>query len=96
MIEYKLKGEKITKNGHTMFLEDIVSDLNRGAYLEDEKVKTLPLLNVSNSLETKIYVTNSSPYDVYAAFDSKNRCEIEVEESGCSMTEITLYKGKRL
>lgn len=52
--------------------------------------------SVSNSLEQTIYVTNSSPNDVYAAFDSKNRSHIESEESGCYTTEITLYKGERV
>ena len=34
MIEYKLKDNAILKDGHTMFLEDAVLDLNRKSYLE--------------------------------------------------------------
>lgn len=45
--EYKLKGSiHITKDGHTMFREDIVNDLNRKSYLEEklcyETSKTQP------------------------------------------------------
>ena len=36
MTEYKLKGGKIIKDGHTMFLEDAVQDLKRGAFLEKQ------------------------------------------------------------
>ena len=39
MVEYKLKGGMVLKDGHTMFLEDIVKDLKRKAYLEDPKEK---------------------------------------------------------
>jgi len=46
--------------------------------------------------EQTIYVTNSSPSDIYAAFDSENRASIEAEESGCYATQITLYKGQRI
>lgn len=37
MIKYKLNGEKILKDGHTMFLEDVVLDLNRKSYLESKR-----------------------------------------------------------
>ena len=40
MVEYKLKNGNILKDGHTMFLQDVVSDLKRKAYLEDLKSKT--------------------------------------------------------
>ena len=40
MIEYKMKNGNILKDGHTMFLQDVVKDLNRKAYLEDLKSKT--------------------------------------------------------
>jgi hypothetical protein len=34
--EYKLDGGQVTKDGHTMFPEDVVKDLNRKSYLEAE------------------------------------------------------------
>lgn len=34
--KYKLKNGNILKNGHTMFLEDVVTDLERKSYLEDK------------------------------------------------------------
>lgn len=37
MVEYKLKDNKILKDGHTMFLEDAVLDLNRKSYLESKR-----------------------------------------------------------
>ena len=100
MIDYKYKSKenKFTENGHTMFEEDLLQRLKRLAYLEEQikQGQLLPIDSFINSLETKIYVTNSSPNDVYAAFDSKNRGKVESEESGCYMTEITLYKGERV
>lgn len=32
--EYKLKDGKILKDGHTMFLKDVIKDLNIKSYLE--------------------------------------------------------------
>ena len=37
MVKYKLKNGSILKDGHTMFLEDVVRDLERKAYLEEVK-----------------------------------------------------------
>ena len=34
MIKYKFKNGEVLKDGHTMFPQDIVKDLNRKAYLE--------------------------------------------------------------
>ena len=43
MVKYELKKGDILKDGHTMFLQDVVKDLNRGAFLESElKIKTVP------------------------------------------------------
>ena len=39
MVKYKLKKGNILKDGHTMFLQDVVQDLKRKAYLEDLKEK---------------------------------------------------------
>lgn len=39
--KYELKNDKILKNGHTMFLEDVLSDLQRKSYLETERLKQL-------------------------------------------------------
>lgn len=36
--EYKVKGTDITKDGHTMFIDDVVRGLNRKSILESEKV----------------------------------------------------------
>lgn len=50
MIKYELKNGNVLKDGHTMFLQDVVSDLNRGAFLESERTKqqSLPIDSVSN------------------------------------------------
>lgn len=75
----------------------IAKDLDKEKITEEKaRDLLLGLLGVSNSLEQTIYVTNSSPNDVYAAFDSENRGLIEAEESGCYTTKITLYKGERI
>lgn len=42
MDKYKLKNGNILKDGHTMFLQDVVKDLNRKSYLEEEMLKNLP------------------------------------------------------
>ena len=39
--KYELKNNKILKNGHTMFLEDVLTDLQRKSYLESERLKKL-------------------------------------------------------
>lgn len=45
MIKYELKGAFILKDGHAMFLEDVVKELNRKAHLEAviENEKGCPL-----------------------------------------------------
>lgn len=45
MIKYELKNGNVLKDGHTMFLQDVVTDLNRGAFLERERTKqqSLPI-----------------------------------------------------
>ena len=35
MIKYTQHGSKILKDGHTMFTEDVIQDLNRKVYLEE-------------------------------------------------------------
>jgi polyhydroxyalkanoate synthesis regulator phasin len=35
-VKYKLKSNNILKDGHTMFLNDVVKDLKRKSYLESE------------------------------------------------------------
>lgn len=37
--KYTLKGNDILKDGHTMFPQDIVTDLNRKSYLEEKNTK---------------------------------------------------------
>jgi uncharacterized ParB-like nuclease family protein len=96
--KYKKKENKFTENGHTMFEEDVLQRLKRLADLEEQikQGQLLPIDSVSNSLEQTIYVTNSCPNDVYAAFDNESRGSIEAEESGCYTTKIKLYKGERI
>lgn len=100
MIKYNYNNidSKFLENGHTMFEGDVLLRLRRLAHLEEQikQGQLLPINSVSNSLEQTIYITNSSPDDVYAAFDSENRGSIEAEESGCYTTKITLYKGERV
>jgi len=38
MVLYELKNGDIIKDGHTMFMEDVVKDLNRKSYLEEKLV----------------------------------------------------------
>jgi hypothetical protein len=45
---YELRFDKVLKNGHTMFLQDVVYDLNRKAFLESERTKAL-----STDIETE-------------------------------------------
>ncbi len=42
-MDYKLKKGKFIKNGHTMFEQDVLTDLKRLAYLEEEITKQLKL-----------------------------------------------------
>ena len=41
MIKYTKKRDKILKDGHTMLSQDIVNDLNRKSYLEDQRTKLI-------------------------------------------------------
>ena len=41
MVKYKLKNGNVLKDGHTMFMQDVVKDLNRKAFLEDDRLKNL-------------------------------------------------------
>jgi hypothetical protein len=38
-MEYKLKKGKFIKNGHTMFEQDVLTDLKRLAHLEEQVTK---------------------------------------------------------
>lgn len=40
-VKYEKQGCRILKDGHTMFLEDVVTDLNRKAFLEVDRIKLL-------------------------------------------------------
>lgn len=44
MIKYELKNKTILKDGHTMFLQDVVKDLNRKANLEAMKERIEKLI----------------------------------------------------
>tara|TARA_R110000796_G_scaffold60301_1_gene139327 strand:+ start:823 stop:1074 length:252 start_codon:yes stop_codon:yes gene_type:complete len=50
-MDYKLKSGKFIKNGHTMFEQDVLTDLKRLAYLEEERTKQLILSGVSQQRE---------------------------------------------
>jgi hypothetical protein len=39
-MDYKFKNGKFIKNGHTMFEQDVLTDLKRLAYLE-EKIRAI-------------------------------------------------------
>ena len=59
MIKYELnKRGEVTKNGHTMFIKDIVTDLNRGAYLEDR------MKDLDNIDEPRMTVDEAKVMDV--------------------------------
>lgn len=46
--------------------------------------------------EEKIYVTTSSPEDVYAAFTDKYRTEQDAEQAGVEWCAIKLYRGPKV
>lgn len=48
---YALKNNKITKDGHTMFLDDILTDLNRKDYLEKQRNKLIDFYINFESIE---------------------------------------------
>ncbi|QDP67524.1 MAG: hypothetical protein Unbinned5350contig1004_31 [Prokaryotic dsDNA virus sp.] len=50
-IKYKESSVGITKDGHTMFVQDIVKDLNRKSYLETQLIKSKKLeVDVINTI----------------------------------------------
>ena len=51
MIEYKSRGNDIIKDGHTMFRMDVITDLNRLAYLEDMRSKRMSMKTITMSME---------------------------------------------
>lgn len=54
-------------------------------------------INKNDSLSVDVYGTcDDDEGEVYALFESKERCEIEAEESGCEVKLLTLYKGERM
>ena len=53
MIDYRYKKGKFIKNGHTMFEQDVLTDLKRLAYLEAERTKQLILSGVVVELPSK-------------------------------------------
>lgn len=50
-MKYEYKKGKFIKNGHTMFEQDVLQDLKRLAFLEDEKTKQLILPKVIRQSE---------------------------------------------
>ena len=47
-MKYQYKKGKFIKNGHTMLEEDVLTDLKRLAYLEEERTKQLSIADVSD------------------------------------------------
>jgi hypothetical protein len=45
--------------------------------------------------EEEIFVTSSSPEDVYAAFTDKSRAAWDCNEAGVEFCSIKLYRGPR-
>ena len=45
MVQYELKGHNVLKDGHTMFVNDIVYDLQRKSVLEDGRGRLGELYN---------------------------------------------------
>ena len=66
--EYELKGDKILKNGHTMFLQDVVTDLKRLAFLEHERAKPTPSLPTDEEIDNE-----AKKYEVDDINDSISR-----------------------
>lgn len=61
--KYELKNGAILKDGHTMFLEDVVRDLNRKSQLEEEKVsapnsESAPCEKCGSPMMTVIHCSN--------------------------------------
>jgi hypothetical protein len=68
--KYELKDGNILKDGHTMFLEDVVGCLERKSYLEDLRKPHRVKLNRSGILKSG-WVIESSHY----AFMLKKDCD---------------------
>lgn len=59
-MKYTLKNNSILDNGHTMFLEDVVQNLNRKEYLENKRKELIFLYKdiddyQYNELKTQLY-----------------------------------------
>lgn len=59
-MKYTLKNNSILDNGHTMFLEDVVQNLNRKEYLENKRKELIFLYKdiddyEYNELKTQLY-----------------------------------------
>ena len=64
--KYKLKKGNILKDGHTMFLTDVIRELNRKSKLEEKK------LTASNIERDVIYSFNPCDYCISNEGCSKN------------------------
>ncbi len=85
-------------------VEKVISKMYEKVRLLEAKNKELEIANkglkkqlligrVSKSLPDEIYATyDKRDGEVFCAFTSKDRCEIEQEESGCGMMTIRLVK----
>lgn len=71
--KYELKNDKILKNGHTMFLEDVLSDLRRKSYLESERLKQLEDSKVLYSPTDVLNIIENVKRDVLAILGNSNK-----------------------
>ncbi|AGO48379.1 hypothetical protein Phi10:1_gp038 [Cellulophaga phage phi10:1] len=88
-------------------VEKLISKMYEKVRLLEAENKELKLANkglkkqlligrVSKSLPDEIYATyDKKDGEIFCAFTSKDRCEIEKEESGCGMQTVRLVKGER-
>lgn len=82
--EYELKNDKILKNGHTMFLEDVVTDLKRLAYLESMRSALQPIGSskdlLSHAFKSGRISTNTSFEQWYSTFVSQSNTDDDCEK----------------
>lgn len=71
--KYELKNDKILKNGHTMFLEDVLSDLKRKSYLESERLKQIEESKVLYSPTDVLNIIENVKRDVLSILGNSNK-----------------------
>ena len=71
--KYELKNDKILKNGHTMFLEDVLTDLQRKSYLESERLKQIEESKVLYSPTDVLNIIENVKRDVLLILGNSNK-----------------------